>query len=964
MLSSDGSHRNGQRPSALTAALRWIVHALLLLPLAVLAQQIPFHKYEQQDGLSNLSVSSLYQDRAGYIWVGTENGLFRHDSAGFERFGDAEGLQDTSIHSTFEDAAGRLWVGTSHDLYVRDGTQFRPVRPDGRELSIAAGTRIASIASSRLLVIDREELVELWSLPGGGTWHRRSFFKAEQLQEIPELAQLNSVYADGQGRTWLGCGESICSIEHGHVDAWGPRSGLPRDTWRGWLVDHTGRLWVRGLQHIAVLEPGAQAFELRDGPHTRLTSGVTSTPLIEDRQGRVITRSDLGLMRWQDDHWQDFTAENGITTPQIYALLASRDGTIWLGMSGHGLWRWLGYETFESWTVGQGMSTNPVWDIVRASDGAVTIATRAGCLQIDEKTRATRPCSYEGLPPGEIQVAARRGDGSIWLGMSTGELLRVAAGHRRAELAGTVHLVRKTLVDQADRLWICSNDGLRVVAPGSAHIETVRAPDGLGEFTDAAQDEAGTLWFATQGGLVHWVAGTWSLVRFDVPLRDGFSSVAPAGNGWLWAGGATHGLMHLHVSGSHADHVQWISEGGMTSAAVYFTLVDRRGWLWVGTDEGFSLFDGHVWRKFTQSDGLIWNDTDQNAVMSDVDGSMWIGTSGGLTHVIHPERLIRSNPLDLRIERATIGSTPLDGRTASDVDWHHNPALDVHLSALDFDEPNQMMLNVRLRGLGDEWFQTRDFNLHYPGLAPGFYTFEAYAVDKAHQRNSQLVSLSFNIALPWWQRPWFKALVVLGVFVALALAWRWSVRTLDTRRRSLERELREREALLERATRDPLTRLWNRQAILEILSREIETARRSGIPLAIALIDLDHFKRINDTMGHLAGDEVLRVLGGHLSGRLRDRDSLGRYGGEELLLIVPDASPQRPFLPMERMQRLISEIPFAYNGSKIRVTASFGVAWMTSNADTAEKLLSRADEALYAAKFSGRDRVEYAATGS
>src|SRR3569833_1603151 len=136
---------------------------------------------------------------------------------------------------------------------------------------------------------------------------------------------------------------------------------------------------------------------------------------------------------------------------------------------------------------------------------------------------------------------------------------------------------------------------------------------------------------------------------------------------------------------------------------------------------------------------------------------------------------------------------------------------------------------------------------------------------------------------------------------------------------------------------------------MDILSREIDTARRSGTHLAVALIDIVHFKRINDTFGHLAGDEVLRMLGERLTRELRKGDSLGRYGGEELLLITTSASPERPFLPMERLQRAISAMDFSYRGVPIRVTASFGVAWLIDSTDNSEKLLARADTALYAA---------------
>jgi diguanylate cyclase (GGDEF)-like protein len=157
--------------------------------------------------------------------------------------------------------------------------------------------------------------------------------------------------------------------------------------------------------------------------------------------------------------------------------------------------------------------------------------------------------------------------------------------------------------------------------------------------------------------------------------------------------------------------------------------------------------------------------------------------------------------------------------------------------------------------------------------------------------------------------------------------------------------------------------LWNRTSILEILAREIELAKQHSTPLAVAIIDVDHFKRINDTRGHLAGDEVLRTLGAKLAGKVRTADSLGRYGGEEFLLVAPGVPVQRPFLPLERLRRAIAKIPFSYDGSPISVTASFGVAWLVPASDGPQELLARADAALYSAKYAGRNRVEYAAIG-
>ncbi len=347
----------------------------------------------------------------------------------------------------------------------------------------------------------------------------------------------------------------------------------------------------------------------------------------------------------------------------------------------------------------------------------------------------------------------------------------------------------------------------------------------------------------------------------------------------------------------------------------------------------------------------------------DDDGSIWIGTSGGLSHILDPEHLMQSAPLGLRITHAQFGDSTLDTQLPHQLPWNPGAALDLHLATLERAQSQHSFFRTRLRGLSDEWFETRDPQLHYPGLAPGEYRFEALSVDPDHQRTSQLVVLRFELLPPWWGTLWFRLLVVMAACGVLAAAWNYRMQTLKAHKRELERQLQEREALLQRATRDALTGLWNRTAILEILAREIESARHSSTPLAIVLIDVDHFKRINDTHGHLCGDAVLRMLTSQLSARVRVSDSLGRFGGEEFLLVLPGAPPQRPFLPLERLRRAIAEIPFTHEGVLLNVTASFGMAWLRDDTDTVEKLLGRADTALYSAKGSGRNRVEYAEAG-
>jgi ligand-binding sensor domain-containing protein len=107
--------------------------------------------------------------------------------------------------------------------------------------------------------------------------------------------------------------------------------------------------------------------------------------------------------------------------------------------------------------------------------------------------------------------------------------------------------------------------------------------------------------------------------------------------------------LHLHVAGDRVDEAHWVDDLMLSRAVMNFTRVDRRGWVWVGTDTGIVVFDGRVWRRFQTTDGLIWNDTMPGGFFADADGSVWIGTSGGLTHLKSPEALLQTAPINLRI---------------------------------------------------------------------------------------------------------------------------------------------------------------------------------------------------------------------------------------------------------------------------------------------------------------------------
>ena len=197
------------------------------------------------------------------------------------------------------------------------------------------------------------------------------------------------------------------------------------------------------------------------------------------------------------------------------------------------------------------------------------------------------------------------------------------------------------------------------------------------------------------------------------------------------------------------------------------------------------------------------------------------------------------------------------------------------------------------------------------------------------------------------ERLGLAGLVVLMSFVCS------SARLLVTQHRLVLVE----EALRREAAHDPLTGLWNRKAVFEILDRELLRAERAQEPLGLIMIDVDHFKVINDTRGHAAGDSVLRIIASGIAAVVRPYDSVGRYGGEEFLIVAPGCGLAEACELAERVRSHVAECSINVKGSTVRVSLSLGVAAGTASGDM-EKLLHDADAALYQAKNAGRNRVE------
>ena len=971
----------------LGAAAVLVAAALTTQPIRALDPHKTITQYVQTDwnselGLPENSVHSLAQTRDGYVWVGTEEGLTRFDGVRFVTYTyhNSEGLASNFISALAADRDGTLWVGTDSGL-----VHFVPSATEPRGGRFAALTTRDGLSDNNITALCEDDSGALWVGTSEGL-NRIVKGRVENWTTGHDLADgtVNALAVDAGGTLWVGTSNGTSHLAGDRFITLTQRDGLPENDIIALAGTRDGSMWAGTFAHgIAQIVQGRVNRSAPQLPWKEIAG------LLGDRDGALwIGFQHHGLGRLYGGKLELYGTSRGMPSDLCSsAMLQDREGSVWTGTQDTGVVQ-LRDGWFTVYGKPEGLSGNYVGEVSQGPDGSMWVgASYNGVDRLYPDGRVEILDKSKGLPDQAVFSLLVDRDGSLWIGFQRGTLAHLDRGdvsvYEDPEAPNAS--LNSLFQDREGRIWVGFNPkGLAQFDHG-----TFRHITETGIVRYITQTSDGALWLATDGdGIGRLFDGVMTRYTTANGLPSDHVMVVYAdGDGSLWAGVAAGGLSRIR----DGQVVSWTPEQGAPDTTIGSIIEDGQGNLWIGGDGGiYHIGKAELNRalgvpgakaeavSYGQADGLRMAETVFGSMPSSWkarDGRLWFATIAGAA-VADPAHIPAGEiSPQVLIEQATFNSTrlPLD----NGLRIGPGPGnLAVSFTAPSFIAPQQMRFRYRLEGFDADWVAADSRSARYTNLPPGSYTFMVEARNVNGAWNTAGASFAFVLRAPLRESP--LAFVCYGLAI-LALAWAviaLRTRSLLRRQWELTRVVAERTAQLEaekaaleaarqelhvQATHDSLTGLFNRAAILEHLEREVSRAVRDGEPLGVILADLDNFKGVNDNFGHLCGDDILRETAVRLRTAARDYDLVGRYGGEEFLIIFPGWDLQVAPARIEDLLNAIRTRNFEVAGGQVHLTCSFGVATFRPDVDTPDmwEVLSRADTALYVAKNSGRNTASF-----
>lgn len=805
-----------------------------------------FDRISLEDGLSDDVVWAILQDRQGFMWFGTGDGLTRYDGYQFTVYQhdphNPASLAHDTVHTLYETGNGDLWVGTGGGL-----DRFEP----------ATGTFAHYLIGWAIPALYEDETGILWVGTPSGLTHLDpanpessviDWGTAADDPHRPSGSVILALVPGRRGEVWLGTGTATFEVG----------SGLDR-------FDPSTRTFVH--------------YRHDPGDPDSLGSGYVRA-ITEDRQGSLWIGTGGGLSRldpssetfarYQHDPADPFSLAND----QVLAVLEDSTGRLWIGTA-DGLDRldrsqnrFIHYRHHPE--DGKSLSGDTILALYEDRGGVVWIGTEAGISRYDEMASGfalyhNRLDSPYLLSDDAIQAVCEDGNGDLWIGTAEGGLNRLD----RAADTVTVYRhdpndpdslssdgVTALYADRAGDLWVgTGNRWLERFDPQSrafVHVWYVSA----GVPQAITEDRAGDLWIGTANGLYRLdrAAGTATHYRVTAdpaPSDNRVTTFYELQNGRLLVGTDGGGvsvwdpakeqfgyylrdpdhpntLSHNSVYAFHEDPdkgLVWIGtwggldrverasgtvrhytdKDGLTGGAVYGIVADSAGMLWLVTNRGLARFDPRAgtFQNYDARHGLPAGRFVRTAVFQSKAGEILIGSSDGLV-AFYPDRLPENRQPPPVVITALglfneVVRRDLPPGASIELSYKQN-FLSFEFAALDYTAPEENQYAYRLEGIDADWVQagTRR-RVDYPNLRPGSYFFRVKASNNAGVWNEEGATVQITISPPPWGTWWFQGMVLLLGSVAAVVAYRLRVRGIQARSRELERQVAERTAQLSRA---------------------------------------------------------------------------------------------------------------------------------------------------------------------